>query len=93
MYFTSVMRDAKETAEQSPCVRFARDFLPVVNKALEEVYSEPANADANSSAAATDAAKPKADGAKTAAKSAGESATSEKTRGAESAAPATQTKP
>src|SRR3954447_6507336 len=37
MYFTSVMHDTKETAEQSACVRFARDFLPIVNQALAEV--------------------------------------------------------
>jgi hypothetical protein len=37
MYFTSSMRDPKETAEQSACVRFGRDFLPEVNKALAEV--------------------------------------------------------
>ena len=47
MYFTSSMRDPKETAEQSACVRFARDFLPEVNKALAEVYSETPNSDAN----------------------------------------------
>ncbi len=34
MYFTSQMGDIGETAEQSPCVRFARDVLPVVEKAL-----------------------------------------------------------
>jgi hypothetical protein len=37
MYFTSVMRDPKETTEESPCSRFARDFLPVVDKALAQV--------------------------------------------------------
>jgi len=37
MYFTSVMHDTKETAEQSACVRFARDFMPIVNSALAEV--------------------------------------------------------
>jgi hypothetical protein len=37
MYFTSEMRDPKETADQSACVRFGRDFLPEVNKALAEV--------------------------------------------------------
>ncbi len=40
MYFTSEMRDPMETAEESPCLRFARDFLPVVNKALAVVYGE-----------------------------------------------------
>src|SRR5262245_25254287 len=37
MYFTSVMRDPKETTEESPCSRFARDFLPIVDKALAQV--------------------------------------------------------
>ena len=41
MYFTSEMRDNMETAEQSPCLRFARDFLPIVNQALAEVYGNP----------------------------------------------------
>jgi hypothetical protein len=47
MYFTSEMRDPMETAEDSPCLRFARDFLPVVNKALAVVYgdAEPVAAD------------------------------------------------
>ena len=40
MYFTSEMRDPMETAEQSPCLQFAREFLPEVNKALSTVYSE-----------------------------------------------------
>lgn len=38
MYFTSEMRDPQETAEQSACVRFAREFLPEVDKALAAVY-------------------------------------------------------
>jgi hypothetical protein len=37
MYFTSEMRDPMETAEQSPCLQFAREFLPEVNKALSSV--------------------------------------------------------
>jgi hypothetical protein len=40
MYFTSEMRDPSETAEKSPCLQFAREFLPVVEKALVEVYGE-----------------------------------------------------
>jgi hypothetical protein len=40
MYFTSEMRDVSETAEESSCLRFAREFLPVVNKALAVVYGE-----------------------------------------------------
>jgi hypothetical protein len=40
MYFTSVMRDPSETAEKSPCLNFAREFMPVVEKALAEVSTE-----------------------------------------------------
>jgi hypothetical protein len=40
MYFTSVMREPGETAEQSAAVNFAKDFLPVVNNALSAVYDE-----------------------------------------------------
>jgi hypothetical protein len=39
MYFTSAMRDLKETADEGPCSRFARDFLPVVNSALRQTTS------------------------------------------------------
>jgi hypothetical protein len=66
MYFTSSMRDPKEMAEQSACVRFARDFLPEVNKALSEVQSETPGGDVDAAPATamtaselkTDAAKP-----------------------------------
>lgn len=37
MYFTSDMHDQMETAEQSACLHFARDFLPVIDKILSEV--------------------------------------------------------
>lgn len=37
MYFTSPMRDTMETAEKSPCLNFAREFLPVVDQALTTV--------------------------------------------------------
>jgi hypothetical protein len=40
MYFSSQMRELGETPEQSACLRFAREFMPVVNQALAEVYSE-----------------------------------------------------
>jgi len=43
MYFTSTMSDPMETAEKSPCLRFARDFLPVLNKALAEVNDNTAS--------------------------------------------------
>jgi hypothetical protein len=38
MYFTSQMKDPLETADESACLRFAKDFLPVVNDALAEVH-------------------------------------------------------
>ncbi len=51
MYFTSVMRDHMETAEQSPAANFAKEFIPVVNQALSQVHmDEPTNS------ASTDAA-------------------------------------
>lgn len=52
MYFTSEMRDTLETAEQSACIHFARDFMPEVDKALKGVY-EPS---AEKKTAAIDAA-------------------------------------
>jgi hypothetical protein len=85
MYLTSGMRDAKELADESACVRFAREFLPEVNKALAEVYNGPANGEAISkAAAATNAAEPKADAAKTAEKPPSDTAAPEKTKTADS---------
>jgi hypothetical protein len=60
MYFTSSMRDPKETAEQSACIRFAREFLPEVSKALSDVESETPGGDANAKPVA--ATQPTADG-------------------------------
>jgi hypothetical protein len=51
MYFTSEMRDPMETAEQSACIHFARDFLPEVNKALAAVSHKP---EADGAASSTD---------------------------------------
>jgi hypothetical protein len=65
MYFTSTMRDPKEFAEQSACVRFARDFLPEVNKALAEVYSDTPGGDASAKpAGAMTTAEPKTEATK-----------------------------
>jgi hypothetical protein len=61
MYFTSEMRDPLETAEQSPCLRFAREFLPEVEKALGEVYNVEPSTTASASSSTTD---PQADAAK-----------------------------
>lgn len=61
MYFTSTMTDPMETAEQSSCLRFAREFLPVLNKALAEVNDD------SGSTTASPAATPPAQEAETAA--------------------------
>jgi len=37
LYFTSNMRDFRETTEESSCMKFAKLFLPVVDKALSTV--------------------------------------------------------
>ena len=37
MYFTSEMSDPTETADNSACLRFAREFMPIVNDALATV--------------------------------------------------------
>src|SRR4051794_18079162 len=79
MYFTSSMRDPKETAEQSPCVRFAREFLPEVNKALTEVQSEMPSGDANTTpTASTTTPEPKAEATKSAETATAEAAPAEK---------------
>jgi hypothetical protein len=65
MYFTSSMRNPKETADESACVRFARDFLPEVNKALVDVYGEsPGGSESATPTATTTAAEPKAEATK-----------------------------
>jgi Protein of unknown function (DUF3485) len=40
LYFTSNMHDFRETTEESPCMKFAKVFLPVVDKALSTVQIE-----------------------------------------------------
>jgi hypothetical protein len=81
MYFTSSMRNPKETADESACVRFARDFLPEVNKALAEVYGDTPKGDADAKPATTTAAEPKTEAAKPASTATSETATSEKKTG------------
>ena len=79
MYFMSSMRDPKETADESACVRFARDFLPEVNKALSEVYGEPSSATASAKpAASTETGDKKAEAAMLSETAAEEKASSEK---------------
>jgi hypothetical protein len=89
MYFTSDMHDQTETAEQSPCVHFARDFLPVVDKVLSEVHHMPVSGGevtaSEQQTTATPAAAPASDPATTEA-NAGE--TDAATTEAEAAAPA-----
>ncbi len=66
------MKDPLETAEQSACLRFAREFLPVVNEALADVHLqqpgaagavdiEPAEGVAANAAAETATGEPAAD--------------------------------
>lgn len=50
MYFSNEMRSPKETTEQSPCSRFAQDFLPVVNAALA-TYGTPQSTHAETQSA------------------------------------------
>jgi hypothetical protein len=40
MYFIDEMRDPNETTDRSPCLRFAQEFLPVVDKALGQLERE-----------------------------------------------------
>jgi hypothetical protein len=44
MYFTSQMSDQSETADKSACLRFAREFMPIVNEALAQVNLGPGTA-------------------------------------------------
>ena len=66
MYFTSEMKDQLETADQSACERFAREFMPIVNEALAQVNLQTAAdggataaSDSDAAPAATDAAEVK----------------------------------
>jgi hypothetical protein len=52
LYFTSKMRDIRETTDQSVCLKFAEEFLPVVNKALGTPLDQPAASGAPAEAAA-----------------------------------------
>jgi hypothetical protein len=45
LYFTSNMRDIRETTDESVCMKFAKEFLPVVDKALSTSQA-PATAEA-----------------------------------------------
>jgi hypothetical protein len=54
LYFTSSMRDYKETTDESPCMKFAEVFLPIVDKALS-TSAQPGATDAPADAAASPA--------------------------------------
>jgi hypothetical protein len=43
LYFTSNMRDGKESTEESQCNKFAETFLPIVEKALSTAAATPAS--------------------------------------------------
>lgn len=51
LYFTSNMHDLRETTDESTCMKFAEEFLPVVDKALST----------SEHASSTDSTAPKAD--------------------------------
>jgi Protein of unknown function (DUF3485) len=51
MYFTSVMRDPSETTEQSACMRFAREFMPIVEKVLSDFQTGETTDTTNTTAA------------------------------------------
>jgi len=78
MYFTGEMRDKLETAEQSPSVRFAREFLPKVNAALSELYHK-SGSQAPTAEAGSNAAPVAADEATPAEPAASDAATTEPT--------------
>jgi hypothetical protein len=42
LYFTSNMRDYRETTDESMCMKFAEEFLPVVDQALSTAQQSPA---------------------------------------------------
>jgi hypothetical protein len=54
MYFSSEMRDLSETADNSACLRFAREFMPIVNEALAEVHGEGGAGSSDAKVAADD---------------------------------------
>ena len=41
LYFSSQMKDLKETTDDSPCMKFAEEFLPVVDSALSTTGKHP----------------------------------------------------
>jgi len=55
MYFTSGMRDQLETADQSACTHFAKEFLPIVDKILADVNDMPGSGVAPKAASADSA--------------------------------------
>lgn len=42
MYFSSPMREQSETADRSPCLKFAEIFMPILEEALASVQAETA---------------------------------------------------
>jgi Protein of unknown function (DUF3485) len=54
LYFTSNMHDFRETTEESPCMKFAKLFLPVVDKALSSAQQSAPAAEPEAKPAADD---------------------------------------
>jgi hypothetical protein len=81
MYFTSTMRDPAETTEQSSCVRFAREFMPVVEDVLSKIQ-------AGEKVEVAAVEKPKAEATTTPEASTGDVSTTPETRSETSKTPA-----
>ncbi len=43
LYFTSNMKGFSETTDESPCLKFSKEFLPAVDKALSTIQAAPAD--------------------------------------------------
>ena len=53
LYFTSQMRDYRETTDESACRKFAEEFLPMVDKALSTAHRQKSSAAPVDEASAT----------------------------------------
>lgn len=54
LYFTSDMRDLRETTDESSAMKFAKEFLPVVDKALSTTEQAPTTDSAEAAADSSD---------------------------------------
>lgn len=54
LYFTSDMRDLRETTDESACMKFAEEFLPIVDNALSATEQAPTTDSAETAASTAD---------------------------------------